>query len=173
MICAEHGGSEKLVGGYVLGKDATKRRRNPTEQFVVAALTAAEREPVDLCGFQIGPRSPQVSLKIHIDVTQRFLPCHTASFLDSFVWVAWCDQDNFTLTNFPAFVKLVFFLVVIDSEPVTPWLLSGRLLHKLCLDVLNNVTPVLTEEKNSLILSWPVPARAQGCLHRNCQALNL
>ena len=73
MICAEHGGSEKLVSGFVLREGAAKilaeaRAAFSTEwlspavpdmkTIVVTALTATEREMVDLRGFQIGPRSP-------------------------------------------------------------------------------------------------------------------
>ena len=73
MICAEHGGSEKLVSAFVLREGAAKilaeaRAAFSTEwlspavpdmkTIVATALTATEREMVDLRGFQIGPRSP-------------------------------------------------------------------------------------------------------------------
>ena len=127
MICAEHGGSEKLVSGFVLREGAAKilaeaRAAFTTEwmspavtdmkAIVVTALTATERQMVDLRGFQIGPRSP-------LNVKPLFVPYHVVRMLDSFVWVTWCDQDNFSLTNFLSF--FVFFsFVVVDPEPVAP-----------------------------------------------------
>lgn len=95
MIHRKHRGREILIGRVVAWERMAVQLRHWTAALAVTALTATERQAINLVCIKLGSSTPSTSFKVNVDVMQSLLPCHAFFGLNTLIRVPWNDEEDF------------------------------------------------------------------------------